>query len=125
MVRVRSSHPRKQRKFLYNMPKHLARHTFTVRLDPEKYGDVPVKRVVVRKGDTVKIIRGGLKGHEGKVLKVSLKKRRLTVEGATLQKPDGKLVARWIHPSNVVITKLDLSDPLRKEKFKMLKEEGE
>ncbi|MCD6383122.1 MAG: 50S ribosomal protein L24 [Thermoplasmata archaeon] len=125
MVRVQSSHPRKQRKFHFNMPKHLARHTLTVRLDPEKYGNLPVKRTVVRKGDVVKVVRGGLKGHEGKVLQVSLKKRRVTIEGATLQKPDGKLVPRWIHPSNIVITKLDLSDPLRKEKFKSVKEEGE
>jgi len=41
----------------------------------------------------------------------------IEVDGVVLTKSDGKQVARRIHPSNVVITKLDLSDPKRKEKL--------
>jgi len=75
------------------------------------------RSVTVKKGDTVKIIRGGLKGHIGKVASVDTKKMKITVEGATIAKADKSQVARPIDPSNVIITHLDLSDPWRSKKI--------
>jgi large subunit ribosomal protein L24 len=80
-------------------------------------------RVIV--GDTVKVLRGdeGVRGVEGKVSDVDTKTGRIVVEGITMPKADGTMKARPIHSSNVIITKLDLTDPWRKEKLQR-KQEG-
>ncbi|MHA1583076.1 MAG: 50S ribosomal protein L24 [Candidatus Baldrarchaeia archaeon] len=111
----KSKQPRKQRKFLYNAPLHLRNKLMTAPLSPDlriKYG---VKRLPVRKGDTVVVTRGDYKDLEGKVVKVDLKKYRIHVEGVTREKTDKSTVYYPIHPSNVMITKLDLSDKWRKK----------
>ena len=77
----------------------------------------------VRKGDTVKVVRGSLAGHVGKVEAVDTSSMRITVDGATVSKADGTQIAAKIHPSNVVIEKLDLSDTIRKKKFDQLAQE--
>ncbi len=80
-----------------------------------------VRSVVVRKGDTVKVVRGIFKGHTAKVAKVFPKKGCISIEEATLTKADGKKVARMFRPSKVILTKLDLSDPWRREKLSRFK----
>ena len=113
MALTRSKKPSKQRKALYNAPLHLRHKFMTAKLSDElaeKYG---VKRLPVRKGDTVKILRGDWRGHEGKVVEVDLKRGRIFVEGVQVKKADGTLVYYPIHPSKVIITKLDLSDKYR------------
>jgi large subunit ribosomal protein L24 len=81
------------------------------------------RSAVVRKGDTVKIVRGSFAGHIGKVEAVDTRAMRITVDGATISKADGTQIASKIHPSNVIITRLDLSDPERKKKFEELSKE--
>jgi large subunit ribosomal protein L24 len=111
---VTASHkPGKQRKALAEMPLHLRGKLLTARLSDElreKYG---VKRLPVRKGDTVLVMRGDFQGAEGKVVKVDLKRVRIFIEGVQKKKADGTPVYVPIHPSKVMITKLDLSDKLR------------
>ena len=108
-----SSKPSKQRKALYAMPLHLRHKLFTAPLSPElreKYG---VKRLPVRTGDVVRVMRGDFAGHEGKVVKVNLKHARIFIEGVQIKKADGTPVYYPIHPSKVMIVKLDLSDKYR------------
>ncbi len=110
-----SAKPSKQRKTLFNAPLHLRHKLFNAPLSPElreKYG---VKRLPVRKGDTVRIMRGDWKGHEGKVVRVDLKRVRIYVEGVQRKKADQTPVYYPIHPSKVMIVKLDLSDKWRKK----------
>ena len=110
--------PRKVRKEIYNAPKHERRKMVSSHLSDdliEKYG---IRSLPVRKGDTVKIVRGLWKGTEGKVSGVDLKKMAISIEGVLISKADKKQVPRWIHASNVIITKLDLSDKIRYEKLK-------
>ena len=112
--REATKQPRKVKRKLYNLPLHLRRKLLTAPLSDElreKYG---IKRIPVRKGDTVLILRGDYAGREEKVIRVDLKKARIYVKGVTRRKVDGTEVHVPIHPSKVVITKLDLSDPLRK-----------
>ena len=47
-----------------------------------------VRRRPVRSGGTVLIVRGEYSGHEGKVVKVDLKERRINVEGNTKTNSD-------------------------------------
>lgn len=118
-----SSKPRKQRKALANLPLHRGNKVIVAPLDPAKYGSSGVKRITVRTGDTVKIVRGSRSGHEGKIAKIDLKKRKISVEKALINKADNKEVTLWFDASNVVVTKVDLSDPVRKERFRSLTDE--
>lgn len=115
MVLTSSIKPGKQRKALFNAPLHLRKKMLSAPLSPElreKYG---VKRLPVRKGDIVRIMRGDWKGHEGKVVRVDIKRVRLFVEGVQRKKADQTPVYYPIHPSKVMIIKLDLSDKWRKK----------
>lgn len=80
-----------------------------------KYGK---RTVSLRKGDTVLVTRGDYKGHEGKVSSVITSEMRITIEGVTAKKVDGTTIPVKISPSKVMVTKLDLSDKLRKSSFK-------
>jgi len=111
----KSKKPSKQRKFLYNAPLHLRHKFLNAPLSKElreKYG---VKRLPVRKGDTVKIVRGKFRGHEGTVAEVDLKKARIHVDGATIENARGEPVFYPIHPSKVIITKLGEVDKVRQK----------
>jgi len=101
----------------YNAPIHRRRKMIASHLAEELMLKYNKRSVTVKKGDTVKIIRGGLKGHIGKVASVDTKKMKITMEGATIAKADKSQVARPIDPSNVIITHLDLSDPWRSKKI--------
>jgi len=84
-------------------------------LSPELRDEHKVRSMPVRVGDVVRIMRGDYKGVEGKVIRVDTKKYRIFVEGATREKVDGTTVNVPIHPSKVMIVKLDLSDKWRKK----------
>lgn len=116
MVKGTSSKPGKVRKReVYDAPLHIRSKKIVAPLSAELQQKLGIKRIRVRKGDRVLIVRGAFKGHEGKVTSVDVKKGRIHVEGATLRKADGTEVPFPIHPSKVVVTELDLSDPRRKE----------
>ncbi|MFP3260328.1 MAG: 50S ribosomal protein L24 [Sulfolobus sp.] len=108
-----SSKPSKQRKFLYNLPNHLRHKLLTARLSEDLQKQYGIKRLPVRKGDTVKVMRGEHTGYEGKVVTVNTKKGRIAIEGLTRKKADSTPVFIWVHASKVMITKLDTSDKER------------
>jgi len=112
-----SSKPSKQRKFLFNAPLHKRHKLVSAPLSVElrvKYGR---RSFPVRKGDVVQIVRGDYAGTEGKVRRVDLKNYRITVEGVTREKADGTTVFVPIHPSKVVIKKLNLDDKWRSQRL--------
>ncbi|MCC6017045.1 MAG: 50S ribosomal protein L24 [Desulfurococcaceae archaeon] len=110
-----SKQPRKQRKTLFNLPLHKRWHLFNVSLSSELRKQLGIKRLIVRKGDVVRIMRGDWKGHEGKVVDVDLKRVRIYIEGVTLKKADGTEVYYPIHPSKVMIVKLGEVDEVRRK----------
>jgi large subunit ribosomal protein L24 len=118
-----STKARKQRKARANAPLHKKERMVAAHLDASLIKEYNVRSVTVRKGDTVKIIRGAkeFKTGEAKVASVDLKKMKIIVENITIPKADGTQKQKPIDPSDVVITKLDLSDPWRKEKLDKLK----
>ena len=109
-----SSKPTKQRKILFNAPYHLRRKMLTAMVSEEITKEYGIKRIEVKKGDTVKVMRGDNVGFEGKVAEVNTKTGRIAIEGLTRKKADGTPIYIWIHASKVMITKLDLSDNKRK-----------
>ncbi len=116
MVKLSSSRqPRKQRSAYFNAPLHVRQKLVSAPLSrelKEKYG---VRRLPVRKGDKVRILRGDFKGHEGNVARVDLKRIAIYVDGVTIKKADGTPVFRPIRPSNVMIVEMNLDDEWRKK----------
>ncbi len=110
---MKSKQPGKQRKARYNAPLHIRHKFMAAPLSEDLQGKYGKRGFPVRKGDTVRVIRGDDKGKEGKVRSVDLKKEKITLEGVVVARSDLSEVPRPIHPSNVVITKLDLKDKLR------------
>lgn len=124
MAATRSSKARVQRKTQFNAPTHTKRKMLSAHLSAdlrEKYG---VRTARVCKGDTVVIVRGNqdIKGIEGRVLEVLTKTGRVAIDGITINQADGTAVARPIHASNLVITKLNLADDWRKDSLSKNKE---
>jgi len=109
-----SAKPGKKRKALFNAPLHKLRKLFNAPLSRDLREKYSVKRLPVRKGDVVRIMRGSWSGHEGKVVDVDTKRVRIYVEGVQIKKADGTPVYYPIHPSKVMIIKLDLSDRWRR-----------
>ena len=61
----------------------------------------------VKKGYTVKVVRGAFKGKEGVVSQVKLKTRKIYVEGLSHKKADGTEKLVPIDPSNVIIVNIE------------------
>lgn len=110
-----SSQPRKQRKRQYNADHFSRRKFFRVHLDKNLRESLGRRSFPIRVGDKVKIIRGELKGTTGKVSQVLRKKCRLVIEGIQRERVDGTKRPRYIHPSNVMITELDMKDRIREK----------
>jgi large subunit ribosomal protein L24 len=113
--KLRSVKPRKQRKLVYNAPAHVRHAMLAAPLSPELREKYNTRSLPVRKGDTVRILRGDFAGTEGKVRDVDVKKSRLHIEGVTRETAEGKSSFIPVHSSKVMITKLNLDDKWRKE----------
>jgi large subunit ribosomal protein L24 len=64
----------------------------------------------VKTGDLVKIMRGQFRDTEGKVLRVDYKDVQVFLDSATVTKSDGKEANIPVHPSNIMLVKLELDD---------------
>jgi large subunit ribosomal protein L24 len=115
-----STKARTQRKQAANAPLHVKRLLASSHLAPEIHdkakGRMP-RAVPVRKGDTVRIMRGGFRGREGKVVSVDRTDGTVVVEGITIEKVDEKKVPRPLHASNLMIIRMDDTDAWRRRKF--------
>ena len=108
-----SKQPRKQRKYVYNMPLHLKGKLVSVHLSSDlrkKYG---MRNIRAKKGDRVKVVRGQHAGKKGKIENVNLKDSRITMSGIEITKKDGTKSLYLFQPSNLIIEELDLSDKKR------------
>ena len=115
-----SSKARNQRKMRANAPAHIKRKMLSAHLSADLQKEYGKRSARVCLGDTVMVLRGGedIRGVEGKVIGVMTDEGRITIEGVTINQADNTAVARPIHASNVVITKLNLDDAWRKDALK-------
>jgi len=109
-----TTNPGKQRKKLFKAPAHLRHKHMAAPLSNELASSKGAKTLPIRKGDTVRIMRGDNKGFEGKVSRVDLKTYRIYLEGLTREKVDGTNIFLAVHPSKVQIRNLNLDDKWRK-----------
>jgi large subunit ribosomal protein L24 len=105
-----SKSPRKQRRRVRNAALHERKNLLKCRLDEflqEEYG---LRSLVIKKGDLVRIMRGQFRDTEGKVTNVSYKNGLVYLDNTTITKADGKEASVPIHPSNLMLVKLELDD---------------
>jgi len=114
---MKTTNPGKQRKAFFNAPLHKKRKMMSSHLEENLLLKYDKRSSPVVKGDTVRVMRGSFKGHEDKVVSVNIKKNTINIEGITMAKADGNKIPKPIHPSNVVITKLNLTDKWRRSKL--------
>lgn len=111
MVKKPSSKaPRKQRRRIMNAHIHERKNLLKARLDEfltEEYG---LRSLVIKKGDLVRIMRGQFRDTESKVTLVSYKKGVVYLDNTTITKADGKEAAVPVHPSNLMLVKLEMDD---------------
>ena len=112
---MKTTKPTKQRKRMYLAPATDRYRRFSAPLSSKLKDSQGTSSVPVRKGDTVMIMRGDRKGSEGKVNQIDRKNYRIFVDGATREKVDGTTIPVPIHPSKVMITRLNLDDKWRKK----------
>ena len=123
-----SKQPRKQRRARYNAPPHKKRKLMSSHLCGDSGNDLikqyNVRSLPVVKGDLVRVVRGDedIVGKEALVTDIFVNNMKIGLEGINVKKADQSETARKIDPSNVIIVKLNLSDPKRKEKLDKLKE---
>lgn len=116
---IGSKQPRKQRKFLANAPLHIKRKFLSANLSKELRKKYSTRNLPLKKGDTVKIMRGKHKKKQGKVIDVKIKLLKIYIEGIQVKKQDGSKVPIALRPSNLQIIELNLED---KKRSKFLKD---
>ena len=94
---------------------HIKRKFMTAPLSKELRKKQGSRHIEIRKGDKVKIMRGQFKKTSAKVARVNTRRQRIYIEGVELIKKDGSKSQYPIHPSNVMITELNLEDRKRKK----------
>jgi len=112
-----STQPRKQHKYRYNAPLHLKQKFMHSHLSAELRKKHQLRNVQLRTGDKVKVLRGTHRKQEGKVERINLKKEQVFVTGIEKIKKDGTKLLVSFHPSNLMITLLNLDDKKRKQKI--------
>lgn len=101
-----SKQPRKQRKYVHNLPIHLKGKLLSSTLSKDLRKKHDTRNIRIRKGDKAKIMRGQHKGKTGTVERIDVGSTRVYISGAERTKRDGSKTMYPIHPSNIMITEL-------------------
>jgi large subunit ribosomal protein L24 len=102
---------------LYNAPLHVKRKGIASHLAENLLLKYDRRSLPVVKGDTVKVMRGSFRGHEDKISKVNVQDQTVEIEGVTLTTAKGTKLAKPIHASTLLITKLNVTDKWRRQKL--------
>lgn len=110
--------PDTERKKYYTEKLHKKKKRLHSHLSKELRSKLKNKKrsLQVRKGDTVKVMRGPGKGKQAKVARVSTVKRKVFVEGVTIKTARGRENALPLEASNLLLVALEQTKE-RKELF--------
>ena len=112
-MKIFSKSPRKQRNFVRNLALHLRKNLCICHLSKELRKEIGKRSLTVRSGDKVKVMRGGQKKKEGKVMRVDYKRGFVFIEKIVRKKADGKEKMIPIRASNVMIVEPERTDERR------------
>ena len=110
---IRSKQPRKQRKYRHNAPLHIKQKFVSAHLSKDLREKYKRRSINLRKGDSVKVMRGQFRNKTGKIDEVNLKRTKVYVSGIEIAKRDGTKARYPLNPSNLVITEVDINDKMR------------
>jgi len=110
---IKSKQPRKQRKYSHNAPLHIKGKFMSAHLSKDLMKKYNRRSIRPRKGDKIIVLRGQFKKKKGNVERVDLKKSKVYVSGVEMIKKDGTKVFYPVHPSNLVVTEINLDDKKR------------
>lgn len=120
----RSRLPRKQRRAVYEASTAVRRKQMAVLLSRDLRTRYGRRQVPVRKGDTVRVIRGSYIGREERVAKIDRRGYSVTLDNITVKTGEAKLKPLPIRTSALVLTRLNLSDPWRRRVLKVPESEA-
>lgn len=111
-----------ERKKFHTEKLHKRKSRMHVHLSKDLRAKLKVKKraVLVRKGDTVKVMRGPGRGKEAKVSDVNVLRRKVFVEGVVAKNARGREVSVALEPSNLLLTVLEAT----KERKSIFSEEA-
>ena len=112
---ISSKQPRKQRKYRYNAPMHRRQKMLGAHISKELRKEIKKRSMSLRTNDEVKIMRGEFAKLVGKVTEIDLKKMKVFTDVAKRKKANGHEVSVPLDPSNLMITKINLDDRMRKK----------
>jgi large subunit ribosomal protein L24 len=124
MTMTSSSLPRKQRAAMYRRHNVERRRHLRAPLSTELRTRYARRNITIRKGDTARIISGSFEGREERVAKVNVRDGTVTLDNVTLKKADAKLKPLPLKPAHLVLTRLNLADPWRRQRLKVPEGEG-
>ncbi|MEX0919989.1 MAG: 50S ribosomal protein L24 [Candidatus Pacearchaeota archaeon] len=113
-----SKQPRKQIKYLVNAPIHIKRKMLGGNLSKDLRKKYEKRTIPLKKGDSVKVMRGKYKGQKGKIAGVDVANMRIEIEGIQVKKQDGSKVNAGLKHSNLQITELNLEGKKRNKVFR-------
>jgi ribosomal protein uL24 len=107
-----------ERKRYYQEKLHKKKNRLHAHLSKDLRTKLKLKKraVLLRKGDTVRIMRGPEKGKEAKVGKINTTRRKVYLEGVVVKNTRGKEVGIPLEPSNLLLIALEAT-PERKQVF--------
>jgi large subunit ribosomal protein L24 len=108
-----SVQPRKQHAYVRNAPLHVQGDFIAGHLSKDLRAKHKTRSVRLRVGDKVKVMRGSFKNKSGKIERINVRQQKVYVTGVEVFKRDGSKALYPIHPSNVLIQELDMSDKRR------------
>jgi large subunit ribosomal protein L24 len=108
-----SKQPRKQRKYLAKAPLGIRKKFVSANLAKDLRKKYNKRNLPLRKGDTVRIMRGKFSSKKGKITKVMLKFSKVIVDGIQIKKKDGSKIDVKMEPSNLQILELNMDDKRR------------
>lgn len=111
-----SKQPRKQRKYLHNLPQHLKHKLMAAHLSEELKKQHGKRSMPIKKNDVVKVMRGKFRGKTGKINAVSTKKLAAYIDGVETSRRDGTKVFVPVKASNLMIIELNSEDTRRVNK---------
>ena len=111
-----SKKPKKQRKQMLASSLKERKRFLKAHVSKELKKELGKRSVTVKKGDTVKVMRGEHRKASGKVIGIDSKAFRVFIEGLKVKKSDGTEKPLGIQASNVMITDIDRNDEKRFKK---------
>ncbi len=110
---ISSTKAKKQRKYRANAPLHIKKKFLGAHLSKDLRTKQKARAMVVRKGDTVKVMRGQFKGRTGKVERIFTQLEKVYIAGVETKKLDGSKSFYPVNPSNLMIIELVSTDKRR------------